>query len=84
MEFYAYHGHFKEEQVVGNKFLVSIAIETDCSKAAESDQFNDALGLSESLFANKAGNGRKSHLLGAFVQGFWIGCMLSSTRFSRH
>ena len=36
MEFYAYHGHFKEEQVVGNKFLVNVSIETDCEKAAKS------------------------------------------------
>jgi len=37
MEFYAYHGHFKQEQVVGNKFLVNIAIETNCTKAGQSD-----------------------------------------------
>jgi 7,8-dihydroneopterin aldolase/epimerase/oxygenase len=43
MEFYAYHGHFKEEQVVGNKFLVNISIEADCQKAAESDNLADAL-----------------------------------------
>ena len=32
MEFYAYHGHFKEEQIVGNKFLVNLQIETDMTK----------------------------------------------------
>ena len=43
MEFYAYHGHFEAERIVGNKFLVNISIKTDCSKAAQSDQLEDAL-----------------------------------------
>ncbi len=43
MEFYAYHGHYQEEQIVGNKFLLNLSIETDCSKAAHSDDINDAV-----------------------------------------
>ena len=43
MKFYAYHGHFKSEQIVGNHFEVNIKIETDCSKAALSDKLEDAL-----------------------------------------
>ena len=43
MKFYAYHGHFAAEQVVGNYFEVNIRIETDCSKAARSDKLEDAL-----------------------------------------
>ncbi len=43
MEFYAYHGCFKEEQVVGNRFLVKVSLETDCTIAAESDNITDAL-----------------------------------------
>ena len=43
MKFYAYHGHFEAEKVVGNKFEVNIRIETDCSKAAASDKLVDAL-----------------------------------------
>ena len=43
MEFYAYHGCFKEEQVVGNRFLVKVTLETDCTVAAESDSIADAL-----------------------------------------
>lgn len=43
MEFYAYHGHYKEEQVVGNKFVVHLTIETDLSKAAASDCLDDVL-----------------------------------------
>ncbi|MCA1747113.1 MAG: dihydroneopterin aldolase, partial [Bacteroidales bacterium] len=29
MEFYAFHGHYKEEQIVGNRFLVDLEMETD-------------------------------------------------------
>ena len=43
MEFYAYHGHFAEEQVVGNRFTVDLTISTNCLKAAKSDDLTDAL-----------------------------------------
>ena len=43
MEFYAFHGHYKEEQIVGNRFLVDLEIETDLAPAAESDQLEDAV-----------------------------------------
>jgi dihydroneopterin aldolase len=43
MEFYAGHGHFSDEQVVGNYFLADVSIETDCTKAAKSDNLQDAL-----------------------------------------
>ncbi len=43
MEFYAFHGHFEAEKVVGNRFLVNVALETDCDKAAASDDLDDAL-----------------------------------------
>jgi len=43
MEFYAFHGHYREEQIVGNKFLVDLEIETDLEVPAESDQLDDAV-----------------------------------------
>ncbi|MEW5845496.1 MAG: dihydroneopterin aldolase [Bacteroidota bacterium] len=43
MEFYAYHGCFKEEQVVGNQFQVSILIEADTQAAQKSDNLNDTI-----------------------------------------
>lgn len=43
MRFYAYHGHFEAEQIVGNEFLVDLSLETDCSAAAASDNLEDAL-----------------------------------------
>ena len=43
MEFYAFHGHYREEQIVGNRFLVDLEIEGDMSKPAASDQLDDAI-----------------------------------------
>lgn len=43
MEFYAYHGCFKEEQVVGNRFIVNVTLETDCSVSSVTDNIDDAL-----------------------------------------
>ena len=43
MEFYAFHGHYKEEQIVGNKFLIDIEIETDMEVPGRSDRLDDAV-----------------------------------------
>jgi dihydroneopterin aldolase len=43
MEFYAFHGHYQEEQIVGNRFLVDLEIETDMKLPSESDQLADAV-----------------------------------------
>ena len=43
MRFYAFHGHFEAEQIVGNEFLIDIKINTDCTKAAETDNLENAL-----------------------------------------
>ncbi len=43
MHFYAYHGHYEAEQIVGNAFNVDLALETNCDSAAVSDDLNDAL-----------------------------------------
>ncbi|WP_291857319.1 dihydroneopterin aldolase [Marinilabilia sp.] len=43
MEFYAYHGCFREENVVGNRFLVNISIRTDMSIPMQTDDIGDAL-----------------------------------------
>ena len=40
MEFFAYHGCFAEEQVIGGRFLVSFWLETDTAEAAISDDLH--------------------------------------------
>ena len=43
MEFYSFHGHFREERIVGNKFLVDLTIETDMKMPQASDNLKDAV-----------------------------------------
>lgn len=47
MEFYAYHGCFKEEQIIGNKFLVTYSAQANIEAAAKSDTLADALNYQE-------------------------------------
>lgn len=63
MEFYSFHGHFREEQIVGNKFLVDLTIETDMDRAARSDNLKDALNYQEAYQLVKAQMEKKSYLL---------------------
>ena len=63
MEFYAYHGHYKEEQIVGNKFLVDLEIEADLKKPAASDELRDAVNYQQAYELVKVEMDKKSHLL---------------------
>ena len=63
MEFYAYHGHYEEERIVGNRFLLNIKIETDTTKAELSDDINDALNYQTVYKIIKEQMFQKSHLL---------------------
>ncbi len=47
MEFYAYHGCFKEEQIIGNRFLVNFSAETELERAGFTDNLCDALNYQE-------------------------------------
>lgn len=47
MEFYAFHGHYKEEQIVGNRFLVDLEMETDMSLPSKTDSLEDAVNYQE-------------------------------------
>ena len=63
MEFYAFHGHFREERIVGNKFLVDLTIEADMKTPAESDNLKDAVNYQRIYDIVKSQMGMKSHLL---------------------
>ena len=63
MEFYSYHGHYKEEQVIGNKFIVDIVIHTSLRKAADSDKLSDTLNYQEVYNIVKNEMSIKSYLL---------------------
>ncbi|MCJ7446822.1 MAG: dihydroneopterin aldolase [Bacteroidales bacterium] len=63
MEFYAFHGHFKEEQIVGSRFLVDLTMETDMEKPGESDELHDAVNYQKAYLIIKKEMETKSHLL---------------------
>src|SRR5699024_10411034 len=43
MEFYGYHGLFREEKVLGQRFLVDIELMTSLKEAGISDDMNDSI-----------------------------------------
>ena len=43
MEFFAYHGCFKEEQVIGTKFSIDLFLETDTTQAEKTDNLQDTV-----------------------------------------
>lgn len=47
MEFFAYHGHYKEEQIIGTKFIVDIEMEFESGKAEHSDHLSDTINYQE-------------------------------------
>jgi len=63
MEFYSFHGHFKEEQIVGNKFILDLTIETDMKIPSESDNLRDAVDYQMLYQIIKLQMDKKSHLL---------------------
>jgi 7,8-dihydroneopterin aldolase/epimerase/oxygenase len=63
MEFYSFHGHFKEEQIVGNKFIVDISIETDMKVPSDTDSLKDAVDYQKVYQIIKGQMEKKSHLL---------------------
>jgi dihydroneopterin aldolase len=47
MEFFAYHGCFKEEQLIGTRFIVDLEVTLDTISAEKSDQLHDTLNYQE-------------------------------------
>ena len=43
MEFFSYHGCFKEEQVIGTNFIVDLKIETDVKEAVLTDDLHKTI-----------------------------------------
>jgi dihydroneopterin aldolase len=43
LQFYAHHGYYKEEQVLGGKYVVDIYFEIDLAEASASDQLNKTI-----------------------------------------
>lgn len=47
MEFFAYHGCFKEEQLIGTKFSIDLFMEVDTTLAETSDSLHDTVNYQE-------------------------------------
>ena len=63
MDFFSYHGCFKEEQVIGTRFLVNLTIETDTSDAAMDDDLHKTVNYQTLYQITKAEMEEKSKLL---------------------
>ena len=63
MEFYAYHGCYEEERVIGNRFSVTLRMAYDASQAAASDDLSDALNYAEAYRIVRKEMEQTSHLL---------------------
>lgn len=47
MEFYGYHGVFKEENKLGQRFKVDLTAELDLSKAGQTDDLEQTINYAE-------------------------------------
>jgi dihydroneopterin aldolase len=63
MEFYAYHGCFKEEQIIGTRFLVDLTLESNTDIAEKSDDLKDTVNYQEVYLLVKTEMEIKSKLL---------------------
>ena len=63
MEFFAYHGCFKEEQVIGTKFRCDLFLEVDTTKAEQTDNLHDTVNYQEVYQVLKKEMDAKSKLL---------------------
>ena len=63
MEFFAYHGHYEEEQIIGTKFIVDIEIDFESGKSEHSDHLSDTVNYQEVYHLVKREMEINSHLL---------------------
>ncbi|HLO46535.1 MAG TPA: dihydroneopterin aldolase [Leadbetterella sp.] len=63
MEFFAYHGHFDEEQKIGNKYSIDVLIDTDLSRPASSDNLKDTIDYGDVYQIVKEVMSKKHRLL---------------------
>lgn len=63
MEFFAYHGCFAEEQIIGNRFLVDVELVTDTSAAELSDDLSRTVNYQQVFFSVRREMQQKSKLI---------------------
>ncbi len=63
MEFFAYHGCFQEEQIIGNQFIVNIELDLDTSQAETTDHLHDTVNYQAVYNLAAEQMQQKSHLV---------------------
>lgn len=63
MEFFAYHGCFREEKIIGTKFIVDLEFEFDTASAEISDNIHDTVNYQAIFRLVRAEMEIKSNLL---------------------
>jgi dihydroneopterin aldolase len=63
MEFFAYHGHFKEEQIIGTRFSIDLSMETDTQEAEGTDNLAKTVNYQAVYGLVSQEMAVKSHLL---------------------
>lgn len=63
MEFFSYHGCFKEEQIIGTRFIVDVFLEADTRGAEDSDDLHRTVNYQAVYGFVKEEMGVKSKLL---------------------
>ena len=63
MEFHSYHGCFKEERVIGTRFIVDLWFEADTTAAEKSDNLKDTIDYQAVYQLVKGQMDESSHLL---------------------
>ena len=54
LQFYSHHGYYKEEQVLGGKYVVDIYMDIDITEAAETDQLTKTINYEQIYQITKA------------------------------
>ncbi len=63
MEFYAYHGCFDEEQVIGNRYVVNIEFDFDTEESERSDNLSKTINYQDVYSIISTQMQQKSYLL---------------------
>lgn len=68
MEFYAHHGYYPEERVIGNAYSVDVWITTSTQRAAVTDELSDTINYETVFLIVEAEMRKPSHLLEQVIQ----------------
>jgi dihydroneopterin aldolase len=63
IKFYAYHGYYPQEQLIGTEFLVDVYVEVNTTSAGNSDQLADTVNYETIFRIAKAEMAKKSNLI---------------------